>query len=117
MSVNMILTNGRSCAQHVYKSRGCVILIAMDDDLFSQQMPAGAHEPCVNTIILSSDDDEDVPPGVNEPVVEPANELVVRFAIVLKSVLQPLQLRVPQRTPWAYWQPIAIARCPRRSRR
>ena len=50
----------------------------MEDELFSQQMPA--HEPCVNGIILSSSDDEDVPLQVDEAVVEPANAPVVRFA-------------------------------------
>ena len=49
----------------------------MGDELPSQQIPA--HEPRGNVIIVSSADDEDVPLRVNNPVVGPANEPVVRF--------------------------------------
>ena len=38
------------------RREGVAILIAMEDVLFSQQMPA--REPCVNVIILSSSDDD-----------------------------------------------------------
>ena len=59
----------------------------MNDELFSQQMPA--HEPCANVTILPSAAAAaaDVPPGVNELLSD------------LQNVLQPLQLSTSETQP------------------